>query len=67
VGLAGDVLDLSEKYPVKVVEQFIDSICSLYGNFVKRDNLEYSQSVKRIREMSRSHIQEELILLGHYL
>jgi hypothetical protein len=65
VRLAGDVLDLSERYPISVVQDFISSICSMYKNFVDRENLEYSESVKRIREISRNHISQELILLGH--
>jgi hypothetical protein len=64
VRLAGDVLDLSERYPVSVVQDFIASICSMYKNFVDRENLEYTQSVKRIREISRAHIAQELALLG---
>jgi hypothetical protein len=43
VRLAGDVLDLSERYPISVVQEFIALICSMYKDFVDRDNLEYSQ------------------------
>jgi hypothetical protein len=66
VRLCGDVLDLSERYPIAIVKEFIQSACSLYDQYVERDNLEYSQSCQNIRDSSRLLVTQELMILGHY-